>query len=188
MRRSKKRFKINKVLWVLVFLTALTLLSLPRWMAYFYPQPHQELVYKYSQENNIDPNLVFAVIRAESKYQTRAESPEGAKGLMQIMPETGQWIAGQKGVNDFLVASLHDPEVNIQFGCWYLASLKKEFGNNLPLFIAAYNAGSGTVRSWNEGGIWRGDLDEVDRIPYRETRNYVKNVWNNYQAYKSIYK
>lgn len=186
--RGKKRFRINWLLWGLIILIIIILISLPKGMSNFYPQPHQELILKWAQVYGVDSNLVFAIIRAESKYETRAESSKGAKGLMQIMPTTGQWIADQLGVDNFDVNSLHDPDQNIQFGCWYLADLSKEFHGSLPLVITAYNAGRGTVRQWNENGIWDGDLDKADQIPYKETRFYLKAVWKNYQAYQAIYK
>ena len=106
---------------------------------------------------------------------------------MQIMPETAQWIAQQQGITDFDQEKLLDPETNIRFGCWYLDSLNKEFSANQPLVIAAYNAGRGKVKEWLKNDVWNGDEKQTDRIPFKETGQYVDNVLKNYVAYKAIY-
>lgn len=180
-----KRFSI--VLWVIILVFMAVVLTFPRWIMLFYPQPHRELVFSASYKYGVDPFLAFAVIRVESKYQPAAESPAGARGLMQIMPETGQWIAQQQGIKDFNTSDLHQPETNIEFGCWYLADLSQEFDYRLPLVIAAYNAGRGTVRDWVLSGQWDGNPEKLDNIPFKETRAYVKIVLKNYEAYRAIY-
>ncbi len=184
-KRKKGRFPLG--LWVLILLFLAMVLTFPSWISYFYPQPHRDIVFDTAYEDQVDPYLVFAIIRAESKYQPAAQSPVGARGLMQIMPETAAWIAEQKGISDFTTEQLLDPETNISFGCWYLNSLSREFEGELPLLIAAYNAGRGKVKEWQSQGIWDGDKEELDRIPFGETRNYVKTVMKNYDAYRAIY-
>jgi len=87
----------------------------------FYPYPHQELVSRYSQEYNVDPRLVLAVIRTESRFYSQAKSQVGAKGLMQIMPETGLWIAKQLKINEYTEDKLYQPPYNIPMGIWYLS-------------------------------------------------------------------
>ena len=184
-KKKKKRFSIS--LWVSILLFLLVVLSFPQWISYFYPQPHRDIVFDTAYENQVDPYLVFAIIRAESKYQPTARSPVGARGLMQIMPETAAWIAEQKGISGFEAEQLNKPALNISFGCWYLNSLNQEFEGELPLVIAAYNAGRGKVKEWRVQGIWDGDAGKIDKIPFEETRNYVKIVLKNYEAYRAIY-
>lgn len=186
MKPKTRYFSI--IIWCLIFLFMGTVLTFPRWIKIFYPQPHSEIVFSAAYKYDIDPYLVFAIVRAESKYQTSAQSPVGARGLMQIMPDTGKWIAEQQGMQEFDPNTLHDPEVNIALGCWYLADLSREFDQRLPLVIAAYNAGRGNVAEWLLQGIWDGNPDELDKIPYEETRTYVENVLKNYEAYRAIYK
>lgn len=183
--RTRKHFSL--ALWVFILLFLFVVLSFPKWITIFYPQPHRDLVITASLEYEVDPYLVFGIIRAESKYQTAARSPVGARGLMQIMPETAEWIASQKGIADFDTDTLHDPQVNVDFGCWYLASLSREFNGQVPLMVAAYNAGRGTVQQWVAKGTWNGDPDDLENIPFDETREYVRNVLKNYEAYKAIY-
>lgn len=184
-RKKKRSFSIG--VWVSILLFLLVVLTFPRWISIFYPQPHRDIVYETAYDNEVDPHLVFAIIRAESKYQPAAQSQAGARGLMQIMPETAAWIAEQKGISDFKAEQLNEPALNISFGCWYLNSLDREFKGELPLVIAAYNAGRGKVKEWRTQGIWDGDAEKIDEIPFAETRKYVKMVLKNYEAYRAIY-
>lgn len=181
----KKRFSV--FVWISILFFLFVILTFPQWITFFYPQPHRDLVFSAAYEYGIDPYLVFAIIRAESKYQSEARSPAGARGLMQIMPETACWIAEQQGISDFNPDELNNPETNIRFGCWYLASLKQEFAGCVPLMIAAYNAGRGKVNEWVVNKKWDGDLQELEKIPFAETRRYVRNVIKNYKAYRAIY-
>ncbi|MDD3894403.1 MAG: lytic transglycosylase domain-containing protein [Syntrophomonadaceae bacterium] len=181
------RKKLIKIAWLFILVFLLIVVTFPKWITVFYPQPHRDLTINAACENDVDPYLVFAIIRAESKYQTTAESPLGAKGLMQIMPETGAWIAEQRGVENFSPDMLHDPDTNIQFGCWYLNNLSKEFEGRLPIIIAAYNAGRGQVKQWIIDGTWDGTYEQLDNVPFEETKIYTRNVMRNYEAYLAIY-
>lgn len=187
MLKKKRKPRASKAVWLVILLFLVLILTFPKWITIFYPQPHQDLVLARAGESGVDPLLVFSIIRAESKYENTAESPVGAKGLMQIMPETARWIARQQGIKDFDPATLHDPETNISFGCWYLSYLNKEFKGHTPLVVAAYNAGLNKVREWIQNGVWDGDPAHLERIPYPETRYYVQTVLKNHQAYQSIY-
>jgi len=185
--KIKAKNRLSILLWSGILLFLVAVLTFPQWITIFYPQPHQEIVMNYASESKIDSCLVFAIMRAESKYQTGAQSSAGAKGLMQIMPETAAWIASKHGITDFKIEQLHDPEVNIQFACWYLADLEQEFNGETPVVIAAYNAGRGTVSKWLEQDVWDGSSKNLDQIPFTETREYVTNVLKNYEAYQAIY-
>lgn len=186
------RLRIGKglamMVWAMIIFFIAVTLTFPKWITLFYPQPHQTIVVNAAQRYDVDPYLIFSIIRAESGFRTTARSPVGARGLMQIMPDTAEWIARQRGIKNFDAADLHDPQTNIEFGCWYLASLNKEFAGRLPMMVAAYNAGSGRVREWAISGQWDGSDQHLEDIPYPETRQYVKNVLQNYQAYQAIYK
>lgn len=153
-----------------------------------YPFHYKEIIKKYSDEYDLDIHLVAAVIRAESKFDTNAISPKGAKGLMQISSITGKWASKELNIEDYSEAVLYKPDVNIRIGCWYLDKLKKEFDNNFLNVLAAYNAGSGNVSKWllnDEYSLNRIDLIE---IPFAETKNYIKRVHRNYKIYKYLYK
>ncbi|MGI6143631.1 MAG: lytic transglycosylase domain-containing protein [bacterium] len=151
-----------------------------------YPIHYEEIIFRYSRQFGVDPYLVTAVIRVESKYYPRALSSMGAVGLMQIMPETGQWVAENLGLEDFTPDSLYDPEINICIGTWYLASLQQEFGD-LALVLAAYNGGRGNVKRWLEKQKAEGKTAGLEGFPFPETRSYVVKVLNNYKRYQEIY-
>jgi len=187
LKRTKKG-RFTMFLWVTILVFLGVVVTFPKWITVFYPLPHREIVFSIANEYEVDPFLVFAIIRAESKYQTSAESPVGAKGLMQIMPETAEWIAEQMKIKSLEADDLHEPEVNIRLGCWYIKDLDNEFNGNIPVVVAAYNAGRGKVNQWIREGQWDGTPGEIEAIPFPETKQYVKNVLNNYQAYKAIYK
>ena len=153
----------------------------------FYPYPHRDLIMERSQEYKVDPYLVLALIRTESHFRTRADSRVGARGLMQIMPETGLWIAGQMKIPDFSVEKLYQPDYNITMGIWYLAYLDKVFQGDLVKTLAAYNAGEHKVKKWLHDGMWSGRLLDLAEIPYDETREYINKVLFDYQVYKRIY-
>ena len=154
---------------------------------YLYPYPYKNLVELYSHTNGMDSALIASVIMNESRFQNNAHSPRGAIGLMQIMPETGEWIARELGDDAFSVERLHETETKMRYGVWYLAELKRAFAGNDILALAAYNAGRGTVQEWMEEGGWPWTFRAVDKIPYPETRSYVKNVLKNRIRYERLY-
>ncbi len=190
-RREKERQRRALILAVVVFALALAAYFLsqsePVQRRYLYPYPYQELVELYAKANGVDSALVASVIMNESRFQNDARSPRGAIGLMQIMPETAQWIAVQLGDDNFSLEKLREPETNIRYGVWYLAELQREFAGNNILALAAYNAGRGTVRDWIEEGNWPWTFHALDKIPYPETRSYVKNVLQNRIRYEKLY-
>ena len=190
-RREEERQRRALILAVVVFALALAAYFLsqsePVQRRYLYPYPYQELVELYAKANGVDSALVASVIMNESRFQNDARSPRGAIGLMQIMPETAQWIAVQLGDDNFSLEKLREPETNIRYGVWYLAELQREFAGNNILALAAYNAGRGTVRDWIEEGDWPWMFHALDKIPYPETRSYVKNVLQNRIRYEKLY-
>ena len=150
---------------------------------WLYPQMYEDIVIKYAETYNVEAALAQAVIREESRFNERALSSSGAIGLMQIMPDTGKWIAEQLN-DDF--GDLYDVDRNIRYGIWYLAELSNEFGGNRILTLSAYNAGRGTVWDWIDEYGWNKDFDDIDAIPYTETRKYVKRVLKSYDKYRTI--
>jgi len=139
-----------------------------------YPIDHLPMLVHWSKEHAVDPALVGSVVRAESRYRTDAVSPVGAIGLMQIMPETGSWIAEQLGVDEFDPIRLVDPEINLRFGTWYLASLLARFGTP-RVALAAYNAGPSRAEAW---------VEHPDDI-FPETETYANRVLNAIPVYRA---
>ncbi len=156
----------------------------PAYMQSLYPFHYWNLISNWASDRKLSPALVIGLMRQESRFEAQIRSRSGAIGLMQIMPDTGSWIASKKGVSNY---NLDRPEDNISFGTWYLDYTHGRYGDNSMLAVASYNAGPGAVGRWVEGrGI--GDPDEfVNSIPYDETRDYVSKVLGNYWNYLRLY-
>ena len=177
---DKNKRKIWTVLCILLVL--FTAFFLRGYVVYkVYPLENEDLISKYSKQYSIDEYLVCAVISAESGFDETALSSKGAMGLMQIMPDTGEWAASKAGIDNFETNMLYDPETNIMLGCWYLNYLSDVFDGDIKIVLAAYNAGPSRVREWI-------DADGVLReIPYIETENYIIKIEKNYSIYKGLY-
>jgi len=172
---------------ILALILVVILLNLDGIGRILYPFPYREMSFFYARSYNVDPFLLAAIMKAESGFNSRAVSERGAKGLMQIMPETGRWIARQTGDPDFQPDHLFEPETNIKFGAWYLADLEKEFSGNTVLALAAYNGGRGNVREWLTSKNLSGDKSDIDQIPFPETSHYVKKVLLYRELYSRLY-
>ena len=149
-----------------------------------YKLDYGEYVYKYAEENDVDPYLIFAIIKAESKFNEKALSRRGAKGLMQIADITRDWAIEQLELSDDI--DIYDPETNIRIGCWYLNTLYKEFGKT-DLVIVAYNGGSGNVKKWLSDREYSYDGETLRNIPFSETDSYLQKVKKNYEQYNKLY-
>ena len=148
-----------------------------------YPRGYSQYVERYSEEFGLDVNLVYSIIKVESKFRTGAMSRKGAKGLMQISDITREWAKKEMNLGDI---DIFDPEVNIKIGCWYLNKLYKEFGD-LNLVVAAYNGGSGNVNKWLKDYRYSKDGKSLDLIPFKETSLYVKKITKSYKMYNDLY-
>ena len=143
----------------------------------FMSKKYQNYVEFYCDEYNLDSSLVYAIIKAESNFDANAVSRAGALGLMQLLPSTAKWIAGELNL-DYYENDLFEPSKNIRYGCFYLRYLMNKF-DNIDVVVCAYNAGETIVKSW---------LDEDGRvvenkISYSETKSYLKKVKAYYQIY-----
>ncbi len=157
-----------------------------------YPTYYWGSIYKSAQEMNLDPNLILAIVRQESAFNRQAMSSAGARGLMQLMPATGRDMARKVRVKGFKVEDLWQPNTSIRLGSQHLSDHLRYFSKSgeprqLGLALSAYNAGLEPARRWSRK-LPKDDVDEfVESIPYRETRNYVKLVYRNYQVYSYLH-
>ena len=165
--------KIIKILKIVVFFI-LVIFVCRSIINYIFPIQYEEIIEKYAKKYNIQEELVFAVINAESRFDKNAISNKGAIGLMQIMPETGQWLSEKLKLDDFSEEMLYTPEINIQLGCYYLGYLLEKF-NDEKLALCAYNAGTTNVYRWLDNDKYSLD-GNIHTIPFKETNKYVKKI------------
>ena len=153
---------------------------------FLYPLAHWDIVEGFSKKYGIDPFLVLAVVREESRFDSEARSSAGAMGLMQLMPPTAYRFdkklkLGIKGTRDIL-----DVRNNLNVGILYLGNLVREFGSYAPA-IASYNAGEDIVKKWLKAGHYKSADEFIEDIPYLETRNYVKRVLTTFSEYRRLF-
>jgi len=161
-----------------------------------FPTPHREALLAQAKETGIDPAFVYGLIRQESRFVTDAKSHVGASGLMQLMPATAKWTAKRIGMTDYAAHRVHDIDVNLKLGVSYLKYVLEENENNPAYAAAAYNAGPHRVKAWraamkNDPAATSGDpalalAIWAENIPFLETRDYVKKVGLNTQAYQEV--
>jgi len=152
-----------------------------------YPEHYSEYVDKYAKQNSLDHNLIYAVIKNESSFKPKAYSSIGAMGLMQLTPQTFEWIQTKTPETEsYTNNDLYNPEVNIHYGTLVLSSLITEFGS-VDTSLAAYHAGRGRVNGWLIDSKYSLDGKKLDYIPYADTRAYVKKVLETRDIYKKLY-
>ncbi len=156
----------------------------PEYWQALYPFPFEEKILKWSKQRQLNPLLVTALIRQESRFEPEIKSSAGALGLMQVIPPTAKTVAQNIGLANY---SLTNPEDNVKIGTYYLDFTHRKYNNNSMLAVASYNAGPNAVAKWvSRYGL--SDVDEfVEKIPYRETKGYVESVFENYWNYMLVY-
>ncbi len=154
---------------------------------YRYPLAYWETIQQRAAERGLDPYLVLALIRQESLFDPKALSPASAFGLMQLLPSTAVRAATQLGLPPPQPQRLYEPELNLLLGTHYLKELLQRYSNNPVKAIAAYNAGENAVARWEKQIAAEDEEEFIERIPYTETRLYVKLVLRNHRVYRKIY-
>ena len=150
------------------------------------PLHHEDIIRQQAADKHLDPALVAGVIYAETKFDPRT-SAAGAEGLMQILPQTAEFLAHKSGATTFTTADLATPQVNIAYGTYYLRYLLDEYGGKLVPAIAAYNGGEANVSRWLARAHARGHGLRVTDIPFPETRAYVQRVLQAQHDYRHTY-
>ena len=162
-------------------------LDAPRWLARLrYPVYWLDVVRAETEKYGMDPLLLFALIRLESLFDPWAEAAAGEKGLTQVIPSTGDYIAGQLNWPNYQHSDLFRPRASITFGAWYLAEQLSRFGRDALVALAGYNAGPGRAMQWQEQA--QGDADRfMAAIDIDSTRQYVQLVYGFHHVYRSLY-
>lgn len=169
-----KRLRSRRLLTILILAVLLSVSIALGVFAFFkaFTPDFRTIIDEKCEYYSVDKHLVYALIKAESGYDTNALSQKGAVGLMQIMPNTASWLVDE----NITAQDLTDPRVNIDIGVMYLSRLNKKY-TDFRHVLAAYNAGSGKVDEWIRAEV------DFDNLPFKETKNYIKKV----SVFKSIY-
>lgn len=191
---EKTKGKKNKVIIIALFLVLIVVLLGPigfgeKMMKIMYSKKYENLVVIYSEKYQVDSDLIFALIKAESNFNSSAVSGKGAKGLMQLMEETAKDVSKKTDLKiepDEIGEKLLQADVNIELGTKYISILLEKY-NNTAIALTAYNAGIGTVDNWIEKGVIKKDGEDIQNIPYKETNNYVRKILRNYKIYNKLY-
>lgn len=158
------------------------------------PFKYRGLIKHYAQEYNLDWLLVSSIIFHESRFRFNAVSNKGARGLMQIMPDTGFEVARKLGWLDFSLSDIFKPRINLELGCYYFNSLLREFNNDTRLALAAYNGGKGCIYRYYSGdnlsyptrNLGAVKYTDIQKYLYPETRRYVNKVNSTYRLLKLL--
>ncbi|MEE9234400.1 MAG: lytic transglycosylase domain-containing protein, partial [Candidatus Acidoferrales bacterium] len=159
--------------------------ALPReaWEVLF-PRPYWSLIEREARRQGIDPLLVAALIRQESRFERDAVSSAGALGLMQLMPPTARHLARSRRLSRERIL---EPELNVRLGTRFLAELLEQFQGRVEMAVAAYNAGGRRVKEWEARDDYREMAEFVEDIPVTQTREFVYIVLRNYRFYRDLY-
>ncbi len=154
-----------------------------------HPLDYRAYIERYAAEYNLQPAYVAAIILNESSFNPSAVSNVGARGLMQLMEDTAEWINGKLNVSGYSFQMMYDPETNIRFGCWYLSYLARMFGGDPVCVTSAYHAGQGTVSNWLQNGqLQRGGGNAaIEAMPEGPTKTYAGRVTRAYGIYDALY-
>jgi len=144
------------------------------------PLRHDDIIRQQAAEKGVPADLIAAVIYEESKFEDQT-STAGARGLMQITPDTADTIENLSGGETFVYEDLADPELNIRYGTFYLAYLLDKYGGDVVAALAAYNAGEGNADEWGGAGM------KIDDIEFPETYDYVQDVLDRRDQYRQKY-
>ena len=178
---------------IVALILALAIVGVGVYQAYFYflkrayPLDYEDIVTAEAAKYDIEPAFIYAIIKSESGFDPNAESSAGARGLMQLMPATFEWL--QSKVNDGEIldeSELYNPEVNIRYGVYFISLLQSVYGDE-EVVLSAYNAGMGTVDNWLKDSELSDDGKTLKEIPFAQTSAYVDKVLSAREMYRNLY-
>ena len=176
---------------VTILIASLIIYLIIMWLltSFIFPRKYKDIIEHVTTQYEVDPNLVYAIIKQESNFKENAKSSRGAIGLMQIITSTANEVVQTISSINEEYYNLYDPETNINVGVKYISELIQKFDGNIYLAIAAYNGGMGNVQKWFGADYSNYDTLQkvVDKIEFGETRKYVKNVVRYYDYYTKLY-
>ncbi len=155
-----------------------------------HPFRYRELIEQEAVKNNLNPAFVAAIVLNESSFDPYAESYKGARGLMQLMEDTAQWVYESIGMGaDYSFDQMYEAETNVVYGCWYLSYLSEKFGGDPVLVAAAFHSGQTNVLNWLNDSTVSADQQTIklENLPDGNTKTYVERVLNAYAVYRRLY-
>ena len=194
-RAARRRRQRRRTLLAIFASALIVLIALGAWALFGrdradlsrYPMTYAPEIRAAAAEFSLDPAYVASVVLAESSFDAEAVSSVGAIGLMQIMPDTGEWIAGKLEDEPFDVQRLYQPEVNLRYGCWYLRFLLDRYDGDMYTASTAYHQGQGRVDQWLEDPEYSEDGRTLTAISSAVTDTYVSRIMESYEHYKELY-
>lgn len=194
MGKSKSKIKVPIIIAILLILIIGVIMGIKGYKAVqleylrnAHPLKYSEYVEKYAEEYGLDKYVIYSVIKTESGFNPEAVSSVGARGLMQIMEETFDWIKYRLGEGDEITYDdMFDPETNIRYGVYLYDYLFEYFGDR-DLASAAYNSGIGTVSEWLSDPEYSDDGETLKKIPSKTAQHYVNKINNAYNSYLELY-
>lgn len=194
-RAARRRRQRRRTLLAIFASALIVLIALGAWALFGrdridfsrYPMTYAPEIRAAAQEFSLDPAYVASVVLAESSFDAEAVSSAGAIGLMQIMPDTGEWIAGKLEDEPFDVQRLYQPEVNLRYGCWYLRFLLDRYDEDMYTASTAYHQGQGRVDQWLEDPQYSQDGRTLTAISSAVTDTYVNRIMESYANYQELY-
>lgn len=184
---KNKKFLVGMFIFIIIVIAFIIFKD--KLLKMIYPKTYNEIVSVYANEYNVDPNLIFAVIKAESNFNSKAVSNKSAIGVMQIVENTAIDVAKKSEIeldDKNIEEELLKVDNNINIGTKYLSTLLERY-KNIEVALAAYNAGIGTVDNWIEKGVIKADGSDIENVPYKETNNYVRKILRDYRIYEYLY-
>lgn len=188
MLKNKWKRMISIIIVILVIILIFVVFK-DKILKMLYPKTYSEIIATYAEEYQVEENLIYAVIKAESNFNSEAVSNREAIGLMQIVEETAIDVINKNHIDintENISEELLDIDNNINIGTKYLSTLLTQYGN-IEIALAAYNAGIGTVNNWIEKQVIQADGSDIENIPYKETNNYVRKILRDYRIYTQLY-
>lgn len=194
-RAARRRRQRRRTLLAIFASALIVLIALGAWALFGrdridfsrYPMTYAPEIRAAAAEFSLDPAYVASVVLAESSFDAEAVSSVGAIGLMQIMPATGEWIAGKLEDEPFDVQRLYQPEVNLRYGCWYLRFLLDRYDGDMYTASTAYHQGQGRVDQWLEDPQYSEDGRTLTAISSAVTDTYVNRIMESYAHYQELY-
>ena len=194
-RAARRRRQRRRTLLAIFASALIVLIALGAWALFGrgrmdfsrYPMTYAPEIRAAAAEFSLDPAYVASVVLAESSFDAEAVSSAGAIGLMQIMPATGEWIAGKLEDEPFDVQRLYQPEVNLRYGCWYLRFLLDRYDEDMYTASTAYHQGQGRVDQWLEDPQYSQDGRTLTAISSAVTDTYVNRIMESYANYQELY-